>query len=70
MRTLVAEDDRVASEALARTLKRWNGDVTVGADGAKAWGALQAASGPMRSSVTASARSVTSKLKSNWTPSP
>jgi sigma-B regulation protein RsbU (phosphoserine phosphatase) len=47
MRTLVADDDRVASEALARTLKRWNCEVTVVPDGARAWSELQAASGPM-----------------------
>ncbi|HKT82077.1 MAG TPA: response regulator transcription factor [Vicinamibacterales bacterium] len=41
MRTLIADDDRVAAEVLSRTLKRWDFDVTVVADGAAAWRALQ-----------------------------
>jgi sigma-B regulation protein RsbU (phosphoserine phosphatase) len=41
MRTLVADDDRVAAEILSRTLERWNFQVTVVADGAAAWQQLQ-----------------------------
>lgn len=46
MRTLVADDDRVAAEILSRTLKRWEFDVTLVTDGAEAWQYLQNASGP------------------------
>ena len=46
MRVLVAEDDRIASAILAQTLRRWNLDVTVVADGGAAWRHLQAASTP------------------------
>ena len=42
MRTLVADDDRIASEILSRTLMRWDFDVTVVADGAEAWQYLEA----------------------------
>jgi len=43
---LVAEDDRVTAEILSRTLKRWEFDVTVVANGAEAWEHLRAATGP------------------------
>jgi sigma-B regulation protein RsbU (phosphoserine phosphatase) len=46
MDVLVAEDDRIASAILAQTLRRWNLDVTVVADGGAAWRYLQAASRP------------------------
>jgi phosphoserine phosphatase RsbU/P len=37
MRVLIADDDRVTGEILARTLQRWNYDTTVVCDGAQAW---------------------------------
>ena len=43
MQVLIAEDDRVTGEILARTLNRWNYDTTVVNDGAKAWDHLRAA---------------------------
>jgi len=49
MRVLVADDDRLITEILSRTLKRWHHEVTVVADGADAWNYLQtaaASSGP------------------------
>jgi sigma-B regulation protein RsbU (phosphoserine phosphatase) len=46
MQVLVAEDDRIASMILAQTLRRWNLDVTVVADGGAAWRYLQSASAP------------------------
>ena len=46
MRVLVAEDDRIASTILAQTLRRWNLDVTVVADGGAAWRYLQSSSVP------------------------
>ena len=46
MHVLVAEDDRVTAEILSRTLKRWEFDVTVVANGAEAWEHLRAATGP------------------------
>jgi sigma-B regulation protein RsbU (phosphoserine phosphatase) len=46
MRVLVADDDRVASLMLAQTLRRWNFEVTVVADGEAAWDQLQASSVP------------------------
>ena len=46
MQVLVAEDDRIAATILAQTLRRWNLDVTVVADGGAAWRYLQAASVP------------------------
>src|SRR5262245_1852430 len=46
MRTLVADDDRIALEILSRTLKRWDLDVTTVTDGESAWRALQASQGP------------------------
>ena len=46
MHVLVADDDRVTTEILSRTLKRWEFDVTVVANGAEAWEHLRAATGP------------------------
>lgn len=46
MHVLVAEDDRVTAEILSRTLRRWEFDVTVVANGAEAWEHLRAATGP------------------------
>jgi phosphoserine phosphatase RsbU/P len=43
MRVLIADDDRIAAAILAGTLKQWEFDVTVVADGAAAWSDLQAA---------------------------
>jgi DNA-binding response OmpR family regulator len=47
MRLLIADDDRVARQILAQTLKRWGFEVTAVADGAEAWTVLQAADQPM-----------------------
>jgi diguanylate cyclase (GGDEF)-like protein len=44
MQVLVADDDRLITEILSRTLKRWHHNVTVVADGAEAWRYLQTAS--------------------------
>src|SRR5207253_6433006 len=46
MRMLVADDDRVASAILAKTLARWNLAVTVVDDGAAAWRDLEATAEP------------------------
>src|SRR3954467_14881632 len=46
MQVLIAEDDRVTGEILARTLQRWGHDTTLVADGARAWAALSAAMAP------------------------
>ena len=46
MRALIADDDRIAAAVLAQTLKRWEFDVTVVADGTEAWRDLQAATVP------------------------
>jgi phosphoserine phosphatase RsbU/P len=43
MRALIADDDRIAAAVLAQTLKRWEFDVTVVADGTEAWRYLQTA---------------------------
>jgi DNA-binding response OmpR family regulator len=40
VRALVAEDDRVTAAALSASLRRWNLDVSVVHDGAKAWGVI------------------------------
>jgi DNA-binding response OmpR family regulator len=47
MRLLIADDDRVARQILAQTLKRWGFNVTAVSDGAEAWTVLQAADQPM-----------------------
>jgi phosphoserine phosphatase RsbU/P len=46
MRVVIAEDDRVAAEILARTLRRWEFDPIVTTNGADAWAQLRSASGP------------------------
>jgi len=46
MHVLVADDDRIAASLLAQTLKRWEFDVTVVADGEAAWQHLAGASAP------------------------
>jgi sigma-B regulation protein RsbU (phosphoserine phosphatase) len=46
MHVLIAEDDRVTGEILARTLKRWNHETTVVDDGGKAWEYLRASTSP------------------------
>jgi phosphoserine phosphatase RsbU/P len=44
MHVLIAEDDRVTGEILARTLQRWNYETTLVADGTEAWARLSATS--------------------------
>ena len=46
MQVLIAEDDRVTGEILARTLQRWNYRTTLVSDGAQAWEKLHAAPAP------------------------
>ena len=46
MQALVADDDRVTTEVLARTLERWTFEVTVVSDGAQAWEALRGPDAP------------------------
>src|SRR5690349_3473219 len=46
MRVLVADDDRVASLMLSQTLRRWNFEVSVVADGAAAWRHLHSSREP------------------------
>jgi len=46
MRVLIAEDDRITGEILARTLQRWSYETTVVSDGAQAWEHLRNASSP------------------------
>ncbi|MBI3400895.1 MAG: response regulator transcription factor [Acidobacteria bacterium] len=41
MHVLIAEDERVTGEILARTLQRWNHETTLVGDGAKAWDYLR-----------------------------
>ena len=43
---MIAEDDRVTGEILARTLQRWNYATTLVGDGADAWERLHAATEP------------------------
>jgi CheY-like chemotaxis protein len=43
---LIAEDDRVTGEILARTLQRWSYSTTLVSDGAQAWERLRAATDP------------------------
>lgn len=45
-RILIADDDRVAAEVLARTLARWEYDVTLARDGAEAWETLRRPDAP------------------------
>jgi len=46
VKALIADDDRVTAELLARTLQRWAYDVTVVGDGAQAWEHLRTAADP------------------------
>lgn len=46
MKILIAEDDPVSRKLLETALTRWNYEVVVTTDGAKAWDALQALDGP------------------------
>jgi DNA-binding response OmpR family regulator len=46
MNVLIAEDDRVTGEILARTLQRWSYETTVVSDGAQAWDHLRTADSP------------------------
>jgi DNA-binding response OmpR family regulator len=46
MHVLIAEDDRVTGEILARTLQRWSYSTTVVSDGAQAWDRLKVATDP------------------------
>ena len=46
MRVVIAEDDRVTGEILARTLQRWDYQTTLVRDGIDAWEQLRAAAEP------------------------
>ena len=46
MQVLIAEDDRVTGEILARTLQRWSYNTTLVGDGALAWERLRVATEP------------------------
>ena len=46
LRVVVADDDRVAAEILARTLRKWDFSPAVTSNGAEAWNALREGSGP------------------------
>jgi phosphoserine phosphatase RsbU/P len=46
VQVVIAEDDRVTGEILARTLQRWNYATTLVGDGADAWARLHAATEP------------------------
>jgi CheY-like chemotaxis protein len=46
MRVVIADDDRVTAEILARTLRRWDFRPIVTQNGAEAWEQLRAAPGP------------------------
>jgi len=46
MDVLIAEDDRVTGEILARTLQRWSYETTVVSDGTQAWEYLRTATTP------------------------
>jgi sigma-B regulation protein RsbU (phosphoserine phosphatase) len=46
MQVVIADDDRVTAEILARTLRRWEFEPTVATNGLEAWNTLRAASGP------------------------
>jgi DNA-binding response OmpR family regulator len=47
MHALIADDDRIAREILARNLRQWGFEVASAADGGKAWSYLEAANGPL-----------------------
>src|ERR1044071_3684812 len=46
MRALIADDNRVETAILSKTLKHWDFDVTVAHDGAAAWKILNGAEAP------------------------
>jgi CheY-like chemotaxis protein len=46
IQALVADDDRVAREIVARTLARWNFELTAVADGSEAWSFLERTNRP------------------------
>jgi phosphoserine phosphatase RsbU/P len=46
MKVLIAEDDRVTGEILARTLQRWNHETTLVGNGVQAWERLCTATAP------------------------
>ena len=46
MQVIIAEDDRVTGEILARTLQRWNYETTLVGDGGQAWDLLRATTVP------------------------
>jgi DNA-binding response OmpR family regulator len=46
MQVVIADDDRVTAEILARTLRRWEFEPTVTTNGLEAWNTLREASGP------------------------
>ena len=46
MQVVIAEDDRVTGEILARTLQRWEYQTTLVGDGAEAWERLRSAAEP------------------------
>jgi phosphoserine phosphatase RsbU/P len=46
MRVIIAEDDRVTGEILARTLQRWNYETKLVGNGAQAWEHLRATAEP------------------------
>jgi phosphoserine phosphatase RsbU/P len=46
MRVVIADDDRVTVEILARTLRKWDFDPIVTTNGAEAWTALSASTAP------------------------
>jgi DNA-binding response OmpR family regulator len=46
VRVVVADDDRVTAEILARTLRKWEFSPVVTADGAEAWDKLREGAGP------------------------
>ncbi|HEX3704820.1 MAG TPA: response regulator transcription factor [Vicinamibacterales bacterium] len=46
MRVVIADDDRVAAEILARTLRRWEFTPIVTSNGAEAWEQLRTGAGP------------------------
>jgi phosphoserine phosphatase RsbU/P len=46
MHALIADDDRIAREILARNLRQWGFEVVSAGDGGKAWSYLETMSGP------------------------
>src|SRR4029079_15543117 len=46
MHALIADDDRIAREILARNLRQWGFEVVSAADGGKAWSYLETTNGP------------------------